>query len=305
MEVYYRYIRMETYTKIAENIIAGISNNETIADLLLKAKIYASLKKDKKMLSWIQGELEGYENKPPEYRILDCAVKVKVFKPFVGEFNIYFPVEVINDERVRNRIVKMPIHASITEVEDLSKQPNSILLNLSFGLAKYFSPFLGGDFQGAYQEVSPSALKKIIILVKDILLSYFLKVAEGEDIDFTAMTKTKFDGDMKITNSKVIVSGNDTHITNSVVNSENVKVNEDNLEKLKAILSELESHVLKSNNEEGLEAIEEVKQELNSEKPSKNKLQLLWRGLGSVLTGTLSGVSVSLISKGLTLIGLL
>ena len=53
---------METYTKIAENIIAGISNNETIADLLLKAKIYASLKKDKKMLSWIQGELEGYEN---------------------------------------------------------------------------------------------------------------------------------------------------------------------------------------------------------------------------------------------------
>ena len=50
---------METYTKIAENIIAGISNNETIADLLLKAKIYASLKKDKKMLSWIQGELEG------------------------------------------------------------------------------------------------------------------------------------------------------------------------------------------------------------------------------------------------------
>jgi hypothetical protein len=39
---------METYTKIAENIIAGISNNETIADLLLKAKIYASLKKDKK-----------------------------------------------------------------------------------------------------------------------------------------------------------------------------------------------------------------------------------------------------------------
>lgn len=294
---------MNNSNELAEDIISGISNKEPLADLLLKVKMYATLKKDNRMLEWVQGELEGYENKPPEYRILDCAVKVKVFRPFVGYESAYFPTEMIQDRRIRERIVKMPIHASITEVEELSKQPGHILLDLPLAVGKYFEPYLSFDFQGATQETTPSALHNITIRVKDILLTYFLKIADGENIDFTAMTKLRF-GDMNITNSNIVMSCGDMSITNSVVNSEQSHFNPTSLNELKHILTEIEKK-LTPNDKEYWKAVNKVREELNSSKPSKAKINLLWRGMGNILNGAASGICSELISKGLRLIGLL
>ena len=62
---------MLNFKKLAENILTDLMNNGSISDILLKTKILASQKGDKELLEWVNHELEGYEEKPPKYRILN------------------------------------------------------------------------------------------------------------------------------------------------------------------------------------------------------------------------------------------
>ena len=69
---------MLNFKELAENILTDLLNNGSISDILLKTKIFASKKGDVGLLEWVTRELEGYENKPPKYRILNSGLKVDV-----------------------------------------------------------------------------------------------------------------------------------------------------------------------------------------------------------------------------------
>lgn len=98
---------MINYKELAENILSDLMGNTSISDILLKVKIFAAQKQDNDLLAWVKKELKGYDDKPAEYRFLDSRVRVVVFLPFRGNVSVDFPVDIIKNQDVRNRLSKM------------------------------------------------------------------------------------------------------------------------------------------------------------------------------------------------------
>ncbi len=110
---------MLNFKELAENILMDLMNNGSISDILLKTKIFASKKGDKELLDWVSHELEGYEEKPPKYRILNSGLRVEVHVPYQGIVRLDFPVDIIENDDARNRLSNIPFFPPIGEIEDL------------------------------------------------------------------------------------------------------------------------------------------------------------------------------------------
>lgn len=60
----------ESTKQLAESILSDITSDASIAIILLKSKVFAAKNNDKELLEWVELELKGYEQNPPEYRII-------------------------------------------------------------------------------------------------------------------------------------------------------------------------------------------------------------------------------------------
>lgn len=271
-------------------------SNTPLSDILLKAKIFASKKEDEDLLKWIGLELEGYEDKPPKYRIINAGVKVSVFIPFRGTAVVEFPTDLIKEKQVSERLSQIPFHNSIAEIENLCLNPEeSATLQMRVPIAAYgfMKPFLNGEIQDAYQYVSKAAVKQIPVTVKSLLIDYLLKISKDEDIDFNTFVKSK---QIMITNNitaGIVNTGDGTINANgaiaiagnsNVVTCENRKELFDILEKINDLVSDVQGK------EEYLEVATEIKEELEKNEPSKKFLKRCFQSIPTLLSGVASGV---------------
>lgn len=51
----------ENIKNLAESILSDITSDVSIANILLKAKVFAAKYNDKDLLKWVANELRGYE----------------------------------------------------------------------------------------------------------------------------------------------------------------------------------------------------------------------------------------------------
>ena len=72
----------ENIKKLAESILSDITSDASIANILLKAKVFATKYHDNDLQKWVANELRGYENNLPKYRIIDAGVKVDIHMGF-------------------------------------------------------------------------------------------------------------------------------------------------------------------------------------------------------------------------------
>ena len=98
---------MLNFKELAENILTDLMNNGSISEILLKTKIFADKRGDKELLEWANHELEGYEEKPPKYRILNSGLRVVVHVPYQGNARIDFPLDMIENDDARERLTEI------------------------------------------------------------------------------------------------------------------------------------------------------------------------------------------------------
>lgn len=296
---------MKDIKVLAEDILQGLMGDSHISDILLRTKIFANMKGDKQLGEWVQHELEGYEDQPPSYRILDAAVKVDVFVPFRGTARIKFPIDVIKEEKVRERFSKMPFHNSISEIESMTTEDGNGTLQcqLPAMVCHFISPFLNGDIQDAFQYVSKAAAHQIVVSVKSILIDYLLKIRESEDIDFLTFLNNQNNKTIMVNNTTnnynaaIINTGDGTvnaqGSTNVVGNDNNTGVNAK--VQLNEILSKIEKLIAQVENKDLHEAVSDARNMLNSEeKPTGLKYCL------KAISNYVASIGAGVIANGLT-----
>ena len=95
---------MNSLKQIAENILSDIMNDVPVANVLLKAKIFATKKGDQELLNWLNQEINGYEENLPSYRKLTSDVKIDIHRGFQMVSNFPYPIEMIKDKAIQERL---------------------------------------------------------------------------------------------------------------------------------------------------------------------------------------------------------
>lgn len=183
----------EHISDIAQKILSDIMNDAPLSVIMLKTKIFVSKKPDKELLDWVSQELNGYEEKPPSYRIIDCGVKVDVHRGFQEVFGFEYPIEMIKDKKIRESVSHIAIQQPISEIEELVKgaaTTNTIQVPLPVPIwYNYMGHCIAGQIQRAYQFATVASIKNLLIEIKSKLIDYFLKIDNNEYINFASIMK--------------------------------------------------------------------------------------------------------------------
>lgn len=294
---------MFNYKDLAENILSDLMGDGAVSDILLKLKIFASKKGDDELLNWVTHELEGYEDKPPKYRILNSALRVDVFVPFMGISRINFPVELIKDDAVRERLSNMPFNNPIAEIDSLCKETGgegTVSMRVPVYAYNFMSEFINGDIQDARQYTSRAAVSQILVAVKSVMIDFLLKVSNEEDIDFNTFIKNNPNMKNNITINAGIVntgSGDVNAQGSTTVIGNNNTINADNKNELLRILSEIDKLAATGQtNPEYEEISEEIKTELKKDNPTKSILKRCFQAIPAILTGIGTGIAANALS---------
>lgn len=280
--------------EISEIILSDIMNDAPIVDVLLKVKIYATKNKDEELLGWVNTELNGYDDAPPKYRIIPARVKVDVHR--LGQvLNQEYPLDMVEDNVIRERLSQIPVHNSITEIAELyRKNSGQISVNIPTAICyHHMGHCIDGNIQRAYQYTDITALSSIVTSIKSLLIDFFSKVDENNGIDFSKIIKPKENLIMNY-NAAIINTGegivNASNITNVI--GDNNTISTSTIDDLKGILQTMNSLMVGRSAE-----FDEVSEELSCElsKPSPVK-KILKRGF-QALKGLACNISTEVLAS--------
>lgn len=286
------------YKELAENILSDIMNNRPLAEILLKTKIFASKRGDNELLGWVTKELEGYgDEMPPKYRFVSSGLKVIVYIPYVRTDSVDFPIDMIEDENVSNRLSKWGFQNPISEIENLcknSEKDGRISTKVPVFIYQYIDKFINGDIQDAYQYTTPAAVSQILVSVKSVLIDFLLEVSKEEDIDFNTFIKNNPNMGNRITiNAGIVNTGSgsvNAQGATTVVGSNN-EINVENKNELLRIIKEIDKIAAEAGpNTDYEEVSKDIKDELKKDKPANNFLKRCFQLIPSFLTGLSASV---------------
>lgn len=288
---------MVDFKQLAENILDDIMSNKSISDILLKTKIFAAKKNDVDLLEWVTHELEGYQDAPPKYRILNSYLIVYVHVPYSGISKIRFPTEIIQHEGIRERLSLMPFHDSISEIEAISSSnmdSSDVCMKVPVFAYDYMNPFVNGTINDSYQCVTKASVCQIVTVVKSLLIDFLLKFSNEENIDFNSFIKTK----------QIMIQTN--NITAGIVNmgagsvnaqgattivGDNNTIANDSKDELRSIIEAIDKIAMNAVDHKEYDAIaSDIRIELANETPKKSFLKRCFQAIPTVLGSISSDV---------------
>lgn len=281
--------------KLAESILSDITSDVSIAKILLKTRVFAAKIGDKELLEWVELELKGYDQNPPEYRIIDVGVKVDIHRGFQEVLEYTYPIDMVKEEKIRKRLSHIPVFNSITEIEEMGKNDDSGTIHLDVPTWIWYHHMghcINGDIQRAYQFGSLSAIKNILVSVKSLLIDYFLKISDNEDIQFSSLIKKN--AVTNVTNITVgIVNTGAGNVTagdvTTVIGNNNI-ISPQTANNLQEVIQKIDEIMEAHDNEEYKELSADVAIELKKEVPSKKFLKRCFQAIGGLTSGIASGV---------------
>ena len=290
---------MNSLKDIAERIISDLMNDTPLTNILLKAKIFATKKGDIELLQWVENELNGYDEQPPAYRILDAGVKVDIHRGFQIITDYDYPVEMIHDEKIRERLLHLPIHKSVSEIEEVCKSSDSSNIHMEVPVPIWYNHMrhcINGDIQRAYQYATIASLKNILVSVKSLLIDYFLKIDKDETFDFATLMKKPENeiimGNQVTYNAAIINTGSgNIHASNvSNVVGDNNTITIETKNELQRIVDQIETLLQPTMNDECKELITDIKTELAEESPKPTFIKRCLQALKGIATDVTSAV---------------
>ena len=163
--------------ELIRNLIFG---RITLSQGLMLSKVLYEHSLCEDSYKWICNELDHYEDAAtmPEYRVIDCDIKVRVNVPYLG-----IKVETL-DTTILNRYItrpyaspnKMLIRQGIESIEQLLESAGHLVeMELSQGqidtIMKFYNVPRGCSIETMYQECRVEQVKNIIPSVKNRLIS--------------------------------------------------------------------------------------------------------------------------------------
>ena len=293
---------MSEIKDIAERILSDLMQDAPLTNILLKAKIYASINQDNELLEWIESELNGYKGNLPPYRILDAGVKVDIHRGFQVVNNFEYPIDMVADKKIRERLYHLPVHLSISEIEEFSISSESPTIQMDVPVTiwhHYMGHCINGDIQRAYQYATVASLRKVLVSVKSLLIDYFLKKNDDESFNFAQfMRKDEKDtivDNRTIYTAAVINTGTGSVYASNVTNfvGDNNTISLDAKNELQSIIDKIEELLRPIMTGECNELVSEIKEEVSSDTPMP---KILKRGL-QALKGVVSEVVTSIVSQ--------
>lgn len=298
---------MNTLKSLVDSVISDLTENKSIESILLKTQTISHYLKDEEFSTWIKHEMNGYgddEYPLPDYRKINCIVKVDISQPFGRMAKNYpFPCEYIKDDKIRERMTHMVVFESLSEIELMMKDDkhgNDLTMAVPQNIVQnYMAKYVEGYILVANQHINMNNIQAVISKFKSLLLTFFLELNDkmNWELNFDVMATKQIIKQIMVTNNinAAVVATEGSTISTGAVSVENSHIGNvaysNEQKEFLSILKDIEKLVKESGNQDLKDSVDIVKAEI--QKPKWNK-KLMTMGLNAI-----KGVTNGFVVKGL------
>ena len=298
---------MNTLKSLVDSVISDLTENKSIESILLKTQTISHYLKDEEFTTWIKHELNGYgddEYPLPDYRKINCIVKVDISQPFGRMAKNYpFPCEYIKDDKIRERMTHMAVFESLSEIELMMKDDkhgNDLTMAVpQYIVQNYMAKYVEGYILVANQHINMNNIQAVISKFKSLLLTFFLELNDkmNWELNFDVMATKQIIKQIMVTNNinAAVVATEGSTISTGAVSVENSHIGNvaysNEQKEFLSVLKDIEKLVKESGNQDLKDSVDIVKAE--TQKPKWNK-KLMTMGLNAI-----KGIANGFVVKGL------
>ena len=298
---------MKCLKSLVDSVISDLTENKSIESILLKTQTISHYLKDEEFSTWIKHELNGYgddEYPLPDYRKINCIVKVDISQPFGRMAKNYpFPCEYIKDDKIRERMTHMVVFESLSEIELMMKDDkhgNDLTMAVSqYIVQNYMSKYIEGNILVANKHINMNNIQAVISKFKSLLLTFFLELNDkmNWELNFDVMATKQIIKQIMVTNNinAAVVATEGSTISTGAVSVENSHIGNvaysNEQKEFLSVLKDIEKLVKESGNQDLKDSVDIVKAE--TQKPKWNK-KLMTMGLNAI-----KGIANGFVVKGL------
>ncbi len=173
---------MSRFSQLIDDV--ADQKNNSLLDVLLKAKVLAHRLRSRKFRQWVNSEIDGYgdKNNLPDYRIIGCAIR--------GDFNGYFQSRVRNvplsttilEPKIRQFLDYEPMTQGVAFIEDLIRKDGQIGIDLDINVINYLR--LNGEIipdfilNHAVKLISRHSIAALLTSVRSRMLEFLLELRD-------------------------------------------------------------------------------------------------------------------------------
>lgn len=239
--------------KLADEIVELLSSNDgVLSEALIKTKVLLHKIGHKELVTWVNKELNGYEDDDdlPDYRIVEAQVLVNATNRAYQVRSHPVPLGHL-EEDYRNRLEKGIMPQSLAVIEELTaKKEGSLQSHIPMELNGLLSRNLANGYivQRAWCEIPMASASNILMQVRSRLLDFILELSgefSSANTDEEIKDKAnKFDAGNLFNHT---IFGDNTTI---VVGSENTQTvtNTNTKNNFEALANELKSNGVSDDN---------------------------------------------------------
>lgn len=298
---------MNTLKSLVDSVISDLTENKSIESILLKTQTISHYLKDEEFSTWIKHEMNGYgddEYPLPDYRKINCIVKVDISQPFGRMAKNYpFPCEYIKDDKIRERMTHMVVFESLSEIELMMKDDkhgNDLTMAVpQYIVQNYMAKYVEGYILVANQHINMNNIQAVISKFKSLLLTFFLELNDkmNWELNFDVMATKQIIKQIMVTNNinAAVVATEGSTISTGAVSVENSHIGNvaysNEQKEFLSVLKDIEKLVKESGNQNLKDSVDIVKAE--TQKPKWNK-KLMTMGLNAI-----KGIANGFVVKGL------
>ena len=298
---------MNTLKSLVDSAISDLTENKSIESILLKTQTICHYLNDEEFSTWIKHELNGYgddEYPLPDYRKINCIVKVDISQPFGRMAKNYpFPCEYIKDDKIRERMTHMAVFESLSEIELMMKDDkhgNDLTMAVpQYIVQNYMEKYVEGYILVANQHINMNNIQAVISKFKSLLLTFFLELNDkmNWELNFDVMATKQIIKQIMVTNNinAAVVATEGSTISTGAVSVENSHIGNvaysNEQKEFLSVLKDIEKLVKESGNQNLKDSVDIVKAE--TQKPKWNK-KLMTMGLNAI-----KGIANGFVVKGL------
>lgn len=298
---------MNTLKSLVDSVISDLTENKSIESILLKTQTICHYLNDEEFSTWIKHELNGYgddEYPLPDYRKINCIVKVDISQPFGRMAKNYpFPCEYIKDDKIRERMTHMAVFESLSEIELMMKDDkhgNDLTIAVpQYIVQNYMEKYVEGYILVANQHINMNNIQAVISKFKSLLLTFFLELNDkmNWELNFDVMATKQIIKQIMVTNNinAAVVATEGSTISTGAVSVENSHIgnvaHSNEQKEFLSVLKDIEKLVKESGNQNLKDSVDIVKAE--TQKPKWNK-KLMTMGLNAI-----KGIANGFVVKGL------
>jgi chaperonin cofactor prefoldin len=279
---------------IQEIQTAAINDSTKIEHLLRMVKIAAAKLSIKEVESWVDAELNGYNDDVPDYRILSGQLVIQ--NEYTGAWQVVFSHDEELTKIMHQTEVRQPL-GSLREI--VYDQNGDKFINMFSSERVTFMNKIGIKTSRAGIQIGRTSLIGIIESVKNWVLDWALEMEKngivGENMTFN--TREKAEARATMTNFHIINNGNFAGQIGNNNTSENISLNVETKNRIVQELRKIQEKSIElvdaGADPKISDIIEATIIETQQEKPDKTKLKNLSSDIRSALSGAAGNLTAT------------